>query len=343
MPWARFLTRQSQVDNQNQFIPYTAETNRTMLPRQHTLDTPYLIGPVHAYSLEHEGELILFDTGPPKRQTREVLTREIDLEQLKYVLISHCHVDHYGQARWLETVSDATIYLPYRDHLRIQNHAEHLRGMRQVVLETGFDEDFAKLFMDLIVKPNALYPEFPQNYKVIEEDLPQHLSITTLACPGHSQSDLAICGADWAVTGDVMLREIFQSPLLDIDLETGTRFDNYGAYCGSLLNIAKLRDKTILPGHREFIVSVDNNLTFYLSKMFDRAAKLKKFPTRLTPAQVVEKLFGIDTKYPFASYSKASEITFLRDFLNDPEPLIESIKDIGLYSQIADKLESVIL
>jgi 2,4-dienoyl-CoA reductase (NADPH2) len=313
-----------------------------MIPRQHTLETPYLIGPVHAYSLELEGELILFDTGPPKRQTREVLTREIDLEQLKYVLISHCHVDHYGQARWLETVCAATVYIPYRDHLRIQNHEEHLRGMRQVVLDAGFNEEFAKLFMELIVKPNALYPDFPQDYKIIEKDLPAHLGISTLACPGHSQSDLAICGDDWAVTGDVMLREIFQSPLLDIDLETGRRFDNYRAYCASLLNIAKLRGKTILPGHREFVVSVDTNLLFYLRKMFDRAAKLKQFPRELTPAQVVKRLFDIDVEYPFSSYSKASEITFLRDFLNDPQPLIESVKSIGLYPQLAEQLESVI-
>ena len=59
------------------------------------------------------------------------------------------------------------------------------------------------------------FPPFPENYLVAEHDLPERLGIEVLACPGHSQSDLVYAGADWAVTGDTLLKGIFQSPLLD--------------------------------------------------------------------------------------------------------------------------------
>ena len=32
---------------------------------QHTINTPYMVGPVHCYAAELAGELVLFDTGPP--------------------------------------------------------------------------------------------------------------------------------------------------------------------------------------------------------------------------------------------------------------------------------------
>ncbi len=310
-----------------------------MIPKQHTINTPYLVGPVHCYSLEIDGELVLFDTGPPTDEARNYLHDNLDLGRLKHVLITHCHVDHYGQARWLEQHSDATIYVPAHDHIRMRHHKEHLEGVYELMLAAGFDVNFVKIFMDCLTTPGNVYPDFPEHYKIIETELPAHLGIKILPCPGHSQGDLAICGESWAVTGDVMLRQIFQSPLLDIDLQNNRRFNNYHAYCASLANLAKLRDKTILPGHRESIDSVDDSLLFYLSKMLDRAMRLKEFPKNASPCSIVSRMFGINQDYPFASYSKASEIIFLRDFLDDPDRLYEATTTIGLFPAIAGKFD----
>ena len=81
---------------------------------------------------------------------------------------------------------------------------------------------------------------FPSSFLVAENDLPERLGIEVLACPGHSQSDLVYVGEDWAVTGDTLLRGVFQSPLLDVDLETGGRFKNYEAYCSTIVKLAGL-------------------------------------------------------------------------------------------------------
>lgn len=306
-----------------------------MTPIQHTINTEYVVGPVHCYSTEINGELILFDTGPPTDEAKQYLQKNLKLDRLKHIIITHCHIDHYGLANWLGDETDAIIYLPFRDHLKIVRHAERLERMYDLLLQIGFEPAFLERFRESM-GDGTVFPPLPEKFKVIEDDLPQKLGITAFSCPGHSQSDMVLMRDDWAITGDVMLQGIFQTPLFDVDLLTGERFQNYVAYCDSLTKLVTLRDKKILPGHRETIDSVDSCLLFYISKLLIRAERINKLPLNMSAAEIVTKLFKDDTKHPFVSYLKASEIVFLRDFLAQPELLKNTLINIGLYPQVAD-------
>ncbi|MDX2480221.1 MAG: MBL fold metallo-hydrolase [Desulfuromusa sp.] len=307
-----------------------------MTPIQHTINTAYVVGPVHCYSTEIGGELVLFDTGPPTEEARLYLQENLDLKRLKHVIITHCHIDHYGLVNWLEQETDAIIYLPFRDHLKIVRHSERLELLYGLLLQIGFEPAFLDRFR-VSMDDGTVFPPLPDNFQIIEESLPERLGLTALPCPGHSQSDMVLIGADWAITGDVMLQGIFQTPLFDVDLLTGERFRNYAAYCESLAKLVTLREKQILPGHRQSIDSVDSCLLFYATKLLERAARIKKLPMTMTAAEIVTKLFRDDTSHPFVSYLKASEVVFLRDFLAEPELLRNVLIDIGLFPQIADK------
>ena len=311
-----------------------------MIPVQHTINTPYPVGPVHCYTAEINGELVLFDTGPPTADARQYLRDNVDLERLQHVIVTHCHIDHYGLVNWLEQESNATIYLPFRDHLKIVRHAERLEMMYDLLLQLGFEPAFLDRLQESMTD-GSVFPPLPEKFQIIEEDLPERLGLTALSCPGHSQSDMVLIGEDWVITGDVLLPGIFQTPLLDIDLLTGERFRNYAAYCGSLLKLATLREKKILPGHREKIESVDSCLLFYIGKLLDRAAQISQLPLATTAVDIVMKLFNDDTMHPFVYYLKASEIVFLRDFLAEPELLREVLVEIGLYSKVADKFDAI--
>ncbi|MCK4503251.1 MAG: MBL fold metallo-hydrolase [Desulfuromonadales bacterium] len=312
-----------------------------MIPIQHTLDTAYMVGPVHCYSTEIAGELVLFDTGPPTEEAKQYLQKNLDLERLKHVIITHCHIDHYGLANWLEQATEATIYLPFRDHLKIVRHTERLERMYGLLVQIGFESAFLER-LRVNMEDGTVFPPLPENFQIIEEGLPEQLGLTALPCPGHSQSDLVLIGEDWAVTGDVMLRGIFQTPLLDIDLLTEQRFRNYDAYCESLAKLATLRDKQILPGHRESIGSIDSCLLFYVDKLLERAARISKLPMNMNAVEIVTKLFKDDFKYPFVSYLKASEIIFIRDFLAEPERLQNVLTNIGLFPQVAENFERAV-
>ncbi len=312
-----------------------------MTPTQHTINTQYQVGPVHCYSAEIAGELVLFDTGPPTEEARRYLKKNLDFKRLKHIIITHCHIDHYGLASWLEQETAATLYLPFRDHLKIVRHTERLVLMYDLMLQIGFEPAFLEKFR-VSMEDGTVFPPLPENFKIIEESLPEQLGLTALPCPGHSQSDMVLSSADWAITGDVLLQGIFQTPLLDVDLLTGTRFRNYAAYCESLAKLVTLRDKEIFPGHREKIDSVDSCLLFYVNKLLERAARINKLPLSVTAAEIVTKLFKNDAMHPFIIYLKTSEVVFLRDFLAEPELLRNVLTKVGLFSQVADKFDRAV-
>ena len=295
-----------------------------------------MVGPVHCYSTEVNDELTLFDTGPPTETARSYLRKNLDLSRLKHVIITHCHIDHYGLAYWLEQETDANVYLPYRDSLKIKNHDTRLDKMGQLLLDIGYSHKYLAEFK-LSMDDGTTLPQFPTNYSIIEKDLPSHLGLDVINCPGHSQSDLVLATDEWAVTGDVLLKGIFQSPLLDVDLETGERFRNYDAYCSTVQKLAGLRDLQIFPGHRITVESVDSTVLFYLGKMLTRAARMKTLRNRGNIAEIVEETFGDSLKKNFHIYLKASEIVFLFDFLDDPNRLRHVLENIGLFDAVADK------
>jgi len=312
-----------------------------MIPVQHTINTPYVVGPVHCYTAEPDGELVLFDTGPPTPEARRFLQENIDLRRLKHIVITHCHIDHYGQLAWLERNSDAVIYLPEKDCLKINDHAVRMEQMYRLLVELGFAQEYLDQLREIFTS-GAIFPPFPENYLPAETELPDHLGIEIIGCPGHSQSDLVFVGKDWAVTGDTLLRGVFQSPVLDVDLESGTRFENYKAYCRTLRKLASLRSKKVLPGHRQTIKSVDATLLFYVSKMLSRVTHMLPYRGEENLFLIIENLFAGRMPDVFHIYLKISELLFMKDFLKQPELLRDSLESIGLFKEVSSSYHKAV-
>ncbi len=310
--------------------------------KQHTITTPYMVGDVHFYSARLEGELVLFDTGPLTDQAWQMLETELDLAELRHVFITHCHIDHWGNAARLAGETGATLYLPQRDADKISHHQHRIQGMMDVMGGYGFDQAYLDELRSEI-DSDSTFPPFPQQYQIVEESLvPQRLGIEVLPCPGHSQSDLVYRVENQAVSGDVLLRGIFQSPLLDIDLQSFSgRFHNYRAYCSSISTLVSLRDCQVLPGHRHSIESVDETILFYLRKLINRAIRLKPYAKEGDIAALIERLFA-DRQLPlFGIYLKASEIIFMQDLLAEPQRLRQVLEDAGLFVALADDFNNL--
>lgn len=311
--------------------------------RQHTAPNPYLVGEAHFYSAELNGELVLFDTGPPSEAGVALLREQVDLKRLKHVFFTHCHVDHAGLARFLERECDPRFYLPARDAAKMLGHERRLAGVRGLLGEAGFDRSFCRSLLELLTSQRVLLTEPPRRFEIAEEsDIPRQLGIEILPCPGHSQSDLVYLFHDRAVTGDVLLDGIFQAPLLDLDLACFEgRFDNYRAYCATLLKLPRLKGRTILPGHRSVLADPEPTVVSYVAKLLERAAEVKRYAELGTVAEVVDRIFGATLANPFVTYLKASEVVFMRDFLAEPQPLRASLQAIGLYPRVAPLFDSV--
>jgi hydroxyacylglutathione hydrolase len=308
---------------------------------QHTVQTPYLVGEVHFYSAEVDGGLLLIDTGPPTSEGEACLFDEVDLKRLKYVCITHCHVDHYGLTNFILQQSDAEVLIPRRDAIKFQRHPERMEQMGKILAGYGFGEDFSVQLRESFER-NKIFPAHPERFRIVEEaEELSALGVTYLPCPGHSQSDMVYLLGDCAVTGDILLRNIFQAPLLDINLDTFSgRFRNYDAYCNSLFNLVKLRGCRIMPGHRNFVKNVDDALVFYVRTLLERAVQLLPFRGESVD-RIITKLFKGRLVEPFSVYLKVSEIVFMLDFLEEPTLLKASLEQIGLFDEVSELYAAV--
>ena len=311
--------------------------------RQHTINTPYLIGEVHCYSTEIDGELALFDCGPPTAEAFDSLQAQLDLSRVKYLFLTHCHIDHYGLAARIAQTSGATILIPRADAVRIRHRSRCLDHLLDLLTDIGCDGSITRQIREKSEQEHQKV-DFPLQFEVVEEsDLPARLGIEVLTCPGHSQSDLVyLHGAD-AVSGDILLRNIFQVPILDVDLGTFSgRFRNYDAYCESLLSLQKMRGYRILPGHRWYVESLDATVLSYAGTLLRRADQVKGYPPTASVVEIARGLYGDIFKNPFFVHMKISEIVFALDFLANPGLLRANLAAIGLFETVATLYHSVV-
>ncbi len=220
-----------------------------MIPRSYTIPTPYIVGPVHCYSVELDGELTLFDCGPPTAACRRFLESHIDLPSLKNLIITHGHIDHWGQLQWLAE-QGVRVFLPRADYLKIVHWEERRAALGRLAEEVGFPPGWRRR-LDAAWVEDSIYRRLPPGCQIVEESLPARFGITVHPCAGHSVSDLVYEGDGWIVSGDTLLDGIFPSPVLDVVPEGTARFDNYTAWCESLVRLAALDGCTVLPGHRD--------------------------------------------------------------------------------------------
>ncbi len=307
--------------------------------KRHTLNTPYPVGPVHLYIFDVDDYTVMFDTGPFTIEALAYVKEKIDLKKLRYIFITHCHADHYGLENFLARNTDATIFLPLMDHLKFTNLDKRISLSKELLKGYGFDDKLIKEMETMLYNFVHSIP-FPINYKILE-DSSWDAPVKFILCPGHSKSDAVYLIGDYAITGDVLLDEIYQTPLFDIDYETMDRFNNYKAYCDTIKKMPILKGYTILPGHREH-TSIEKIVTFYVMKTIERASKIKRY-RELPVYQILKTILPQALNDPFTAYIKTSEILFFLDFLNNPNLLVSSLKETGLLNKkIEQAMESLI-
>ncbi|OSS41176.1 Conserved protein YqjP [Desulfurella amilsii] len=293
---------------------------------KHTLDTPYPVGPVHFYTCEVKGDIIMFDTGPYTFLALDYVKKNINLNKLKYVFITHTHADHYGLENFLSRNSQAKIFMSKIDHLKFKILEGRIEISKKILIECGFNEHYIEQIKLILLNFVNSVPA-PINYNILEESK-FDVDLSYLSCPGHSKSDIVYLFDGYAITGDILLHNIFQTPLLDVDYDKKDRFNNYEAYCNTLLKLSLLEKYTILPGHRQH-TSIEEIVSFYVTKIIERASLIQNY-SQESIFNIIKKAIPYALNDPFTAYIKASEILFFLDFLSKPYILRESLEKINI-------------
>ncbi|MGC8706503.1 MAG: MBL fold metallo-hydrolase [Desulfurella sp.] len=293
---------------------------------RHTLDTPYPVGPVHFYTCELSGDIIMFDTGPYTFVALDYIKKNINLNRLKYVFITHSHADHYGLENFIAKNSQARIFMPKMDHLKFTNLQTRIEISKKLLLKYGFSTDYIEKIKIMLLNFVNSVP-LPINYEILEESK-FDIDLNYMFCPGHSKSDAVYLFNGYAITGDCLLNNIFQTPLLDVDYDKNDRFNNYEAYCSTLLKFPILEKYTILPGHRKHS-SIEEIVVFYVTKIIERASLIQDHCDKLV-FDIIKNTIPYALNDPFTAYIKASEVLFFLDFLLNPYLLKESLEKINI-------------
>lgn len=96
----------------------------------------------NCYLLETDGELILFDSGVgihPEKIVQEILKDGFQMEQLKYLCLTHCHADHAGGAYYFQEQYHVKVLAPEREADYLESVNEHFLGL-DVAKKAGYYE-----------------------------------------------------------------------------------------------------------------------------------------------------------------------------------------------------------
>jgi glyoxylase-like metal-dependent hydrolase (beta-lactamase superfamily II) len=235
-----------------------------MEPFRLELPTGLHVGSVNTY-LFTEPEPILVDTGLKSEESWLALEKGLaqhglDVSDIARVIITHAHVDHYGQAGAITAISDADVWISQLGVPWLQKEGEYS------ILRHKFYRDF---FLPSI----GLAPEIIQMVQAGYNTLTQqsHPIPATRIRPFNLDDRLQMGGRAWQVLhtpGHASMQTCFYDPqnrlLLSADMLLATtptpvvespldgswnRVPALPLFLQSLDKIEALEIKTVLPGH----------------------------------------------------------------------------------------------
>lgn len=219
------------------------------------LPTPFPVGPVNAYLLLGT-PLTLVDTGPKTDAAQAALDAGVAaaghrLEDIRRIILTHGHSDHFGNAAWVRARSGAEILAHPADRPKFAGERWVNEPLRRHFLAAGLPESFLETFRERIRGLRHLFDAVPEFQPLQDGDtVPlDGDGLRVLYCPGHSIGHICLYHEDGVlVAGDLLLEEISPNPLVEFDAR-GERIPTLPQYLHSLRRVLLLNCDLAYPGH----------------------------------------------------------------------------------------------
>jgi len=203
----------------------------------------------------------LVDTGIKTDASFEALKKGMEaigfsLKSIERILITHGHIDHFGQAKSLSSLSGAPIYIHPKEYGRIRSILHILGYLKSVLLRNGAPEILANEAVRYIESAQKMTDPLDEAYFLEEGDPIPFGSMVwkTIHCPGHSPGLICFYWPEKKIlfTGDHLLKEITPNPILNVPENISPlRYPSLKEYLASLEKIERLDISLLLPGHGE--------------------------------------------------------------------------------------------
>lgn len=247
-----------------------AERNRFGRIGRIPTPTPFPVGDINTYLVfppAGSDSLTLIDTGVKSPEAFDALQHGFkefgwSLEQVDRILITHAHMDHYGQARRLRDLSGAKVYAsaPEAARMRVPGSptAERTESVLAWMRRWGVPEEIARHDGGIGELARRLQDPIDVDELVAEGDTVAcgDLSLQVIETPGHCEGHVVFYEPELRVlfSGDHLLTDISPVPLLVLpERLDAPRPKSLIRFMRSLERVERLECALTLPAHGDTI------------------------------------------------------------------------------------------
>jgi len=193
--------------------------------------------------LVDESPRTLIDTGIKTNASFEMLTKSLgdlgfSISSIERILITHGHIDHYGQAQKISSLAGAPIYIHPKEYGRIRSIIHSFGSLKSILLRNGVPEVLVNEAIRFMESAQKMADPLSEAFFVEDGEPISFSSMTwrTIHCPGHSPGLVCFYWPEKKTlfTGDHLLKEITPNPVLYVpDNNPPLRYPGLGEYLSS--------------------------------------------------------------------------------------------------------------
>ena len=281
------------------------------------LPIPFPLKSMNVYFID-DSPRTLVDAGIKTEVSFETLKKGLEtigvgLNSIERILITHGHIDHYGQAKRLSSLSGAPIYIHSKEYGRIRSFIHSLGFIKSILLRNGAPETLVNEAIHYMESAQIMADSLDEAFFLDDGDsiLFKSMSWKTIHCPGHSPGLICFHWPEKKIlfTGDHLLKEITPNPILNVpEYRPPFRYPSLKDYLNSLEKIERLDLSLLLPAHGEEVHDVkaliQKIFTHHKGRMDRILFSLSK--KEKTPFQIAMDLFpGVPPFEVFLGISEA--------------------------------------
>jgi glyoxylase-like metal-dependent hydrolase (beta-lactamase superfamily II) len=224
------------------------------------LPVPFPVKTMNVY-LVNEEPITLIDTGVKTNTSFKTLDDSLrrlgyTIEDIGRILITHGHLDHYGQAKRISALSGAEVYIHAKEYQRIRSIAQFRRRVASVLMQNGTPKESVELIIQYMESAQQWADPLDEVHFLEEGDeiFFKNMIFRPIHCPGHSPGLLCFYLDEKGIliSGDHLLKEIFSNPIIDPPQKgMGPRNTSLKQYLHSIRKIESLKVSLVLSGHGE--------------------------------------------------------------------------------------------
>lgn len=222
-----------------------------------SVPTPFYVGPVNVYLIE-EDPLTLIDAGPRSDEAIEALKAGLArlgyrVSDIKRIIITHAHADHYGLARLIVEESGAEVYIHAWDAPGVSGSTDY-SVYRRLLTVAGVPKDMIER-MDTGYQKFLGYAYPLEGLRLLEDEdeiLFEHESLSVVHTPGHTPGSICLVRTSnrLVFASDTVLKNITPNPVLSPDpINDRLRFPSLSEYLVSLARLRSIAPTLLKGGH----------------------------------------------------------------------------------------------